>query len=167
MLVFLHSPWGRYFCARVPKESHLSVIFSISTLCFTDSLLPSFCFKDNFYKTSPLVCAFTKLSRLSITLSCHYSLPTLSPTVVGRWLGLFGWLGLGKFAVTDGYFGFCWKWEAAPSNRLAICGDNFVANPNTVRVWSRKPSVKNQTYFPRKTKLPRCGNIRRRRGEII
>ena len=88
----------KHFTARGPKENHLSVIFSISTLCFTDSFLPSFCFKGRLNITSPLGCAFTKLSRLSITLSCHYSLPTLSPTVVDRWLGLFSWLLWSRFA---------------------------------------------------------------------
>ena len=115
----------RTFSQEGRKKLTETVSFSISTLCFTDSFLPSFCFKVRLNKTSPLGCAFTKLSRLSITLRCHYSLPTLSPTVVDRWFGFFSWLGLGGFAVTDGYFGFCWKREAAPSNRLAICGDTL------------------------------------------
>ena len=64
----------------------LSVIFSISTLCFLAGFLPHLCFKGSLYIISPLVSAFTHLTQLSITLRCFYSLPSLSPTLVDRWL---------------------------------------------------------------------------------
>ena len=67
----------------------LSVNSSISTLCFTDTVLPHLCFKDSFHKTSSLDLTFTKLSQSSATLRCHYSLQSHYPTVVGRCYVLF------------------------------------------------------------------------------
>ena len=64
--------------------------YSISPLCFLGSVLPHLCLEDSLYKTSPLVGAFTKLSQSSFTLRCLTSLPSLCPTVVGRWFLCFG-----------------------------------------------------------------------------
>ena len=79
----------------------LSVIVSVSALFSKGSVLPRFFLQDDFVKTSPLVCAFTKRRQSSATLRCHYSLPTKRPTVGGRWLVLFfGSDGVGLLLLT-------------------------------------------------------------------
>ena len=83
----------------------LSVIISVSALCFKSSILPSFFLKDSSYKTSPLVSAFTKRRRSSATLRCHYPLPTRYPTVVDRWFYILAGFYRGG-SVADDYFQF-------------------------------------------------------------
>ena len=61
-----------------PKDAHFTSLVkcAISTLCFTDSVLPHLCFKGSFYLTSPLVSAFSVVSpRLQrVAISTLYQL---------------------------------------------------------------------------------------------
>ena len=99
----------------------LSVIVSVSPLCFQGGVLPSFILKDALHKTSPLVSAFTKRRQSSATLRCLTSLPSLYPTVVGRWLVLFFGAD-GVWLLTPSVFCF------AKSTSLKEGGKRYLSN---------------------------------------